>query len=183
MRSTDKADSRGRFPYSGRMVIDVAGGTGKPRGNRAGVILGWGVWLLALVVAACARPDPEVALRESVAGLQSAIEQREPAAMQQYLADDFIGNDGLDRDGARRMAAALVLRHRDVAVDAGPLRLELAGEHAVVRFTAMLRGGSGRVLPDAARIYDVETGWRMEDGRWRMTSARWAPALGGESAR
>ena len=173
------------LPYSGRMVSDGAGGMKQGRAGHARVrprqarLARAGVLLLAMVVVACARPDPEVALREAVAELQSTIEQREPAAMQQHLAEDFIGNDGLDRDGARRLAAGLLLRHRDVAIDTGPLRLELAGEHAVVRFTAMLRGGSGRLLPDAARVYEVETGWRLEDGRWQMTSARWTPALSG----
>lgn len=147
-----------------------------PRPIRPGRI---GAALLAMLVVACSRPDPEIALRESVAELQSTIEQREPAAMQQHLAEDFIGNEGLDRDGARRLAAGLLLRHRDVAIDTGPLRVALDGEHAVVRFTAMLRGGSGRVLPDAARVYDIETGWRMEDGHWRLASARWTPALSG----
>lgn len=167
------------------MMRDRAGGM-KKGGGHAGArcrpqwrAVAWMLLLLAIVLAACSRPDPEVALREAVAGLQATIEQREPAAMQQHLADDFIGNDGLDREGARRLAAALLLRYRDVAVDTGPLRLELAGDHAVVRFTAVLRGGSGRVLPDAARVYDVETGWRMEGDRWRLASARWTPSLSG----
>ncbi len=156
------------------------GGAGrKPgTGSRPDWLASACAWMLLLMVAAgCSRPDPEAALRESVAGLETAIEQRDPAAMQQQLAHDFIGNDGLDRDGARRMAALLLMRHRDIDIDIGPLRLELAGEHAVVRFTAMLRGGSGGLLPDAARLYEVETGWRMEDGEWRLTSARWSPAL------
>ena len=141
--------------------------------------IAWAALLLALVVSACSRPDPEAALREAVAGLQGSIERREPAAMQQHLAEDFIGNDGLDREGARRLAAGLLLRYRDVAVDTGPLRVELGEGHAVVRFTAVLRGGSGRVLPDAARVYEVETGWRLDDGRWLLASARWTPVLSG----
>src|SRR5690606_17038193 len=73
----------------------------------------------------------------------------------------------------------LVLRHRDLAVDTGPLRLELGEGHAVVRFTALLRGGSGGLLPDAARVYQVETGWRLEQGRWWLAGARWTPAVDG----
>lgn len=130
-----------------------------------------------LLLAACTRGDPETALRATVADLQAALEERDAAAMQQHLADDFIGNQGLDRDGARRMAAAYVLRHRDVGVSTGPLEVALADAHATVRFTAMLRGGSGRLLPDAAQVYDVETGWRLDDGEWKLASARWTPAL------
>lgn len=130
-----------------------------------------------LLLAACTRGDPETALRATVADLQAALEERDAAAMQQHLADDFIGNQGLDRDGARRMAAAYVLRHRDVGVSTGPLEVALADAHATVRFTVMLRGGSGRLLPDAAQVYDVETGWRLDDGEWKLASARWTPAL------
>ncbi|TWT23851.1 nuclear transport factor 2 family protein [Luteimonas marina] len=135
------------------------------------------ILLLLLALAACSRSDPETALRGSVASLQAALEQRDAAAMQQHLAEDFIGNGGLDRDGARRLAAMYLLRHRDIGITTGPLEVEMAAEHATVRFTAMLRGGSGRALPDAAQVYDVETGWRLDDGDWKLASARWAPAL------
>lgn len=135
--------------------------------------------MLLAVLAGCSRPDPETALREAFASLQATIERREPAAMQQHLAEDFIGNDGLDREGARRLAAMLALRHRELAVDTGPLDVQLSGDHAVVRFTALLRGGAGGLLPEAATLYDVETGWRLEDGQWWLASARWTPAVGG----
>ncbi|TYT23784.1 nuclear transport factor 2 family protein [Luteimonas viscosa] len=130
-----------------------------------------------LLCAGCVRDDPEAALRKTVTDMQAALEQRDAAAMQQHLADDFIGNDGLDRDGARRMTAAYLLRHRDIGINAGPLQVDMADTHAVVRFTAMLRGGSGRLLPDAARVYEVETGWRLDDGDWKLASASWKPAL------
>lgn len=150
----------------------------RPGGGRcAAALAGACALLLLAMLGGCSRPDPEAALRDAFAELQATIERRDPAAMQQHLADDFIGNDGLDRDGARRLAALLVLRHRDLAVDTGPLRLELGEGHAVVRFTALLRGGSGGLLPDAARVYQVETGWRLEQGRWRLASARWTPVV------
>jgi hypothetical protein len=146
--------------------------------NRWRGVLAAASLLLALaMLGGCSRPDPEAALREAVASLHASIERRDPAAMQQHLAADFIGNEGLDREGARRLAAMLVLRHRELAVDTGPLDVRLSGEHAVVRFTALLRGGAGGLLPDAARVYDVETGWRLEHGTWRLASARWTPAV------
>jgi hypothetical protein len=55
--------------------------------------------------------------------------------------------------------------------------VQLQPGHATARFSAALSGGSGRLLPDAAQLYDVETGWREEDGEWRLTSARWTPKL------
>jgi len=164
-----------------RMVIAGSGAFARTS-KRAGYCIhparamSW-IALLLLALAACSRSDPETALRGSVASLQAALEQRDAAAMQQHLADDFIGNGGLDRDGARRLAALYLLRHRDIDIATGPLDVDMAAEHATVRFTAMLRGGSGRALPDAAQVYDVETGWRFDDGQWKLASGRWTPRL------
>lgn len=137
----------------------------------AAVVMAW------LLIAGCAKPPPEQALRESVQRLRDAVEQRDASAVEDDLADDFIGPRGMDRDGARRLAALLFLRHRDIGVTLGPVDVSVLQEHATVRFTAVLTGGSGRALPDSARLYDVETGWRLQGGDWRLTSARWTARL------
>src|SRR5690606_28350744 len=70
----------------------------------------WGrgitVLLLAcLGAAACVRTPPEQALRETVREAVDAIESRDASALADHLAADFVGPGGLDRDGARRLAA------------------------------------------------------------------------------
>lgn len=146
--------------------------TGEPWGRVVALLL-----CVALFAAGCARTAPEDALRRTVADALAAIEAREAGALADHLADDFIGPGGLDRDGARRMAALHFLRHADVGVLPGPLEVELLDGHARVRFDAVLSGGGGGFLPDNAQAWRVDTGWRLEDGDWRMTSADWAPAL------
>lgn len=134
-------------------------------------------WLLALLslLPACAGTAPEQALREAVAGMQSAIEARDASSLQSYLADDFVGPDGLDRNGARRLAAAYLMRHDRVGVIVGPLEIRLQERHASVAFTATLTGGARQQMPDAARVYAVQTGWRLEASEWKLTSAAWEP--------
>ena len=140
-----------------------------------------GAWLAMVLLlalsASCARDDPEAALRARVASLAAAIEARDPAALQQHLAEDFIGNDGLDRNGARRLAMGFALRHREIGLTLGPLDVDMAPAHATVRSKTILRGGSGRALPDSAQVYDVESGWRLEDGVWMLVSVGWKRAL------
>ena len=146
----------------------------------AGAARGRWRWLLLatlVLVVGCARGDPEAALREAVDGLHRAVEARDPAAVQQFLADDFIGNDGLDREGARRLMAAMLLRHRELRSTVGPLQVAMQRDHADVRFQAMLRGGSGALLPDSAQLYDVHSSWRLEGGDWKLYHARWKAAL------
>lgn len=132
-------------------------------------------WTVALALAACARTPPEQAVREALAGIEAAIEAGEPRRLHGWLAEDFIGPRGMDRDGARQLARASLLRYRDLSVVLGPVEVMVEGERAQASFTAAVTGGSGQLLPDAGRIYDVRTGWRLEDGEWRLLSAEWSP--------
>src|SRR5690606_6936620 len=133
--------------------------------------------LLCALLSGCARTPPEQALREAFEGLHGAIEARDAADLAGFLAEDFIGPGGLDRDGARRMAALHFMRHGSVSVLPGPLDIELQDGHARVRVDAVLSGGSGRLLPEGARAWRIDTGWRVVDGDWLMTSAHWSPRL------
>ena len=136
------------------------------------------VFACVALLIACARTPPEQALREVIGELQQAIDARDAGELDRFLAEDFVGNEGLDRRGIRRLAAALFLQHRQVGARIGPLDVQLTDDrHATVRFTAALSGGAGGLLPDQAQVYQVESGWRLQDGDWVMTSARWTPAL------
>lgn len=133
--------------------------------------------LLPWLLAGCARPEPEERLRETLQALQVSLEGRSSDGVREILADDFVGPGGLDRAGAAQLARVLLMRHRSVGITFGPFEVELQDQHATVEFTAALTGGSGRLLPDAARVYTLQTGWREHEGQWRMTSARWTPQL------
>ena len=131
--------------------------------------------LVLLLLSACVREAPEARLRATVATLQQAIAGHDAGGVRAVLAEDFIGPDGLDRAGAVRLAQAMFLRYRSLGVHAGALAVEMQPEHATVLFQAALTGGDGGLLPDAARLYDVETGWRLEEGEWRLVSLAWTP--------
>ena len=58
---------------------------------------------------------------------------------------------------------------------ANDLQIQMQGNAASVRFTALVSGGSGRVMPDSARAYNITSGWRKDDGKWRVYYAEWKP--------
>jgi hypothetical protein len=131
-----------------------------------------------LLGTACSRTSPEQAVRHRIDALQSAIDARDAGAVNDLLADDFVGNEGLDKRGARQLAVAMFLRYRDVSAKLGPATVELrGGRDAVARFSVLATGGSGGLLPDSGQVYEVETGWRLLDGEWKLLNASWKPGF------
>lgn len=131
---------------------------------------------LLLIVSACSRSDPEQAVRAQVEALQQAIDARDAGAVEDLLAEDFIGNEGMDRRGAKQLAAAVFLRHREIGARLGPVTVELRGEReAIARFSVLATGGSGGLLPEQGQVYQVQTGWRLQDGDWKLLNASWTP--------
>lgn len=135
-------------------------------------------WLLISAMIGCSRASPEQAVRQQLEALQSAIDARDAGAVHDLLAEDFIGNGGIDRRGARQLALAVFLQHREVGARLGPVKVELRGTtEATATFSVLATSGSGGLLPESGQVFDVETGWRVLDGKWRLLNARWTPEL------
>ena len=139
----------------------------------AGLAMAACLWL-----GACVKDDPEQAVRQQVEAMQAAIDVRDAGDVEDLLAEDFVGNEGMDRRAIRQLAAAVFLRHREVGAKVGPVAVELRGDReAIARFSVLATGGSGGLLPDSGQLYQVETGWRLVEGEWKLLSASWKPNL------
>ena len=134
--------------------------------------------VLAIALGGCSDESPEQAVRAQVATLQAAIDVRDAGDVEDLLAEDFVGNEGMDRRAIRQLAAAVFLRHKNVSAKLGPVSVELRGNtDAIARFSVLATGGSGGLLPESGQIYQVETGWRLVDGEWKLLNASWTPNL------
>lgn len=132
--------------------------------------------LFALLAAGCRHEAPEQALRNTISAMAEAAEKHDTDALFDPIAEDFVGSEGMDRSEFRRYVTVMSLRQKSVGVQLGPLDVKMFGDRATVAFTAALTGGPGW-LPDRAQVYEVETGWRMEAGDWKLISAKWKPRL------
>ncbi len=126
------------------------------------------------LLAGCSRSDPEAALRARVSALQEAVQSRQTGKVMDEVANDFAGNAGMDRTDLHNLLRAQFLARSDVGATVGPLEVVIQGDHATVRFTALLTGGNGRWMPEQAGGYQVTTGWRMEGGDWKLYTAQWS---------
>lgn len=138
-----------------------------------------GVFFSALlgVLSACAKPPAEEQLRATIDEMQAAATERRPSEFMDRVTEDFIGDDGIDRAALHNLLRGQLLRNAAVSATRGPVDIERQGDRATVRFTVMLTGGSGGLMPERAQGYAITSGWRVEDGEWRLFLAEWKPAL------
>jgi hypothetical protein len=132
---------------------------------------------LAALATGCRHMPPEQALRDTIAAMQKAGEEHRVSDLMASVADDFVGQEGMDQKQLRQYLTVISLQNRQVGTTLGPLTVTITGDRARVEFTLAASGGAGGWMPDRAQVYDVETGWRLEGNDWKLISASWKPKL------
>lgn len=132
--------------------------------------------LAVFFVSACARLPAEQRLRDTISGMEEAIESGNVSDFLEGVAVDFSGNEGqYDRRQLHAVLRGITLRHRDIGVALGPLDVTMHGkDRATVKVSAVVSGGGGGFIPDSGRRIRIDSGWRLDDGDWRCISATWS---------
>lgn len=132
----------------------------------------------AIALVACAQTSDETRIRDAVASMQSALEERRPADFMAFVAEDFTGADGaFDREALHNLLRAQVLANASIGITSGPLDIEMQGDRASVRLTTTFTGGNARWLPERGSVYRLTSGWRREGDAWRCFNAQWERVL------
>ena len=133
--------------------------------------------LCAMVLSSCRHAPDEAQVRTAIASTAQAAEANAAGDVVAALSDDFDDNAGeLDRRSLANMVRLFALRGEHIGVTMGPVTIEHRGERMVATFTVTLSSGS-HLLPDQMGLYQVESAWRMEDGKWRCYTASWSHSL------
>ena len=133
--------------------------------------------LFALVLSGCRHTPDAQQVREAIAEVAQAAEAGAASEVSAPLSDDFDGNAGeLDRRELTNMVRLLALRGEHIGVTMGPVTIEHRGERMMATFAVTLTSG-GKLLPDQLGLYQVESAWRKDDGKWRCYTASWKHAL------
>jgi hypothetical protein len=121
-------------------------------------------------------------VRGAIASIAQAAEANAASDVAAPLSDDFIANDvdsnagELDRRELANMVRLIALRGEHVGVTVGPIAIEHRGERIVATFTATLSSGS-HLFPGQLGIYQIESAWRSEGGKWCCYSASWKHSI------
>jgi len=124
----------------------------------------------------CKHAPPERALRDTISKMQAAGESGDIDALLEPIAEDFSGEQGMDRKAFRRYITFMRMRQSKVGATLGPIDVKLFGDRASATFTATITGGPG-MMPTQVQVYDIETGWRLEGSDWKLINAKWQPKL------
>lgn len=132
---------------------------------------------LGTLIAGCARSDPERELRETIGAMTAAIEKRDPGTFLEFLADDFTRESGaFGKHDAKRALAGALLRHGTIGVTAVVTDVRIEGGRAFAKVRVVATGGAG-LLPERGQIWEFDSAWRREGGRWRVFNADWREGL------
>ena len=133
--------------------------------------------LAAVIAAGCGRSDPERELRATIDAMARAIENREPAAFLEAMADDFSRESGaFGKQDAKRTLVAAIRRNEKINVSAAVTEVRIDGDRAFARVRVVATGGAG-LLPERGQTWDFESAWRRERGQWKVFNADWREGL------
>lgn len=131
-----------------------------------------------MLLAACSRSSDEQQLRDAMATMQQAIEDRKPSDFMDYVADDFSAPDAsMDRRKIHDFLRLQVLRNQRIGVTSATREIRIDGNRATVTTTATFTGSGGGWMPERGSIYTLTSGWRKDGGEWKLIQATWQRSL------
>ena len=133
----------------------------------------WLLGLLCICLVGCGQPegDAEAALEARLQEGVEAVEDGDWSAASDLMAEDFVGSSRMGRQQVLMYARATTTRAGEAHVELGPRTFDVKGDRATVSFRALARGGAMGF--SQGRWVQVESGWRMEDGVWKMIRLEW----------
>lgn len=129
----------------------------------------------SLLLAGCAKDDPQASLEAAVQQLQDHIEAKKTSAVMDMLHTRFRAQAELDREWAQRTMTLLFLRYPNVKVVAVTRRSQvdpatpLSGQ---TEAQVLLSGAQG-LIPDRVAPYAITLRWRREGDDWKLLDLDW----------
>ena len=138
--------------------------------------------LLVIVLSACSDPDtPEQQLRQWLAEVEDAAEQRSAGELRRAVADDYRDEAGHDKADLSGLIRLYLLRHQSIHLLTRIQSIELPApdQGSMVVLAAM--AGSPLADIDAltairADLYRFEFELVYDGDDWLLKQARWRPA-------
>lgn len=131
--------------------------------------------LLILILSACSPPPAQEQLLGAIKEIELAVEDRHAGDVLDFIADDFSGNDNLDKRQLHSYMVRLFFQHKRIEVVLTDLELVADTTDAnryVMQASVVLLGGQS-VTPGDVTAYRLRGHWRLADGDWLLEKLTW----------
>ncbi|HEX7026354.1 MAG TPA: hypothetical protein VF268_03875 [Gammaproteobacteria bacterium] len=138
-----------------------------------GLILG----LSVLPIIACSPEEtgPEAAILANIKAIAQAVENKDTGEVLDYVTEQFLGNDRLDKRELQGLMLAYYLRHKKINVVVTRMDIEVSEYDP---YSAKMRGsvlltGTDRLLPENGRLINVSGEWQKYGDDWLLARLDW----------
>lgn len=136
------------------------------------------VFMCALVFS-CSQSSPEQAIRQQLVALEEAIQAKNNSKVRRFFSPQFSGRrnevEKVVYQDLQKMLAGIFIRHASIGVTLSSVEVKIDDydTHAAeMQFSVLFTGAEG-LIPNSAKLYQVEAFWKNNGGDWRIYSLNW----------
>lgn len=131
--------------------------------------------LMAMLLGACSKDDPQARLEATVRQLQENIEARDAGAVMGLVDARFRMQGDLDADRARKTMMGIFYRYANIKVFAVGHQTRIDPASPLTGYTdaQVLVTGAQGLIPERATPYTVRMEWRLVDKDWKLYDLKW----------
>ncbi len=122
----------------------------------------------------CTQDDDEKALKQALAELVSAVENKQHRSVSRKLTTDFRGNKRLNQQTMSALVFRYTLRHKFIKIytRVNTIKISQDKNEANMLFHALLTGTES-TLPERMRAFRIESRWLKLNNEWKINAANW----------
>lgn len=133
------------------------------------------ILILLLSCISCSKSLPEEAIMANLKSMQQGLEDRKAGKSLEFVSEDFVGNQGLDKRSLKRIMLGQFLRHQNITVVITRMDITINPSDP---YSASMEGvvaatGAQNLLPQDGRLYSVQGDWRSIDDEWMLIRLEW----------
>jgi len=122
----------------------------------------------------CANDDAKQALKQSLADIVSAVENKQHFGVKQKITTNFQGNNRFDQRTIVALIFRYTLRHKNIRIYTIVNAIEMAkDEHAAKMLFHAVLTSTKNTLPEHMRAFRIQSHWVKVEGDWKIKKARW----------
>lgn len=132
--------------------------------------------LIAMMLHGCHTETEEDKVKKVITTVQKAAENKDVKEVLSHVSKTYHDPQGNDYEGIKGILLFYFFRHQNVSIFIPELDVAVHDGAAAAKFQAVLSGrskGAGDILPEALGVYVFDVSLAREEGKWKVTSAKW----------